>query len=81
MMRTMKVRHAITLIAIGVSTVALRSAEAAQAFGGRLGGVADHSLQNQHPFAMVLLNMAGIVMILGVSAIAFATLVKNPGER
>ena len=77
----MKARLVITLMVAGLSTMAFRSAEAAQAFGGQLGGAAGNSLQNQHPFAMVLINMAGIVLILGVSAIAFAALVKSPGER
>ncbi len=51
--------------------VAFRSAEAARGFGGHAD--ASPAFRDQHPVAMVLINLLGVVMIVVVCALIMAT--------
>ena len=51
--------------------VAFRSAEAARGFGGHADAVP--AFRDQHPVAIVLINLLGVVMIVVVCALIMAT--------
>ncbi|MEI8351569.1 MAG: hypothetical protein WCG36_04555 [bacterium] len=67
----MKTERTIKWLVAGVSLVAFRSAEAARGFGGHAD--ASPAFRDQHPVAMVLINLLGVVMIVVVCALIMAT--------
>ena len=60
-----------------LSAGVLRSAEAVPAFGDVLQAGTLNSFRVHHPLAMMLVNVMGILLILGFSAIAFSVLIKS----
>jgi len=76
----MKAKQVRILMVASLSAGVLRSAEAVPAFGEVFQAGTLDSFRVHHPLAMVFINMIGIMIILGFSAIAFATLVKSPRD-
>ena len=67
----MKTGRWIKGLVAGMSLIAFRSAEAARGFGGHAEALP--AFRDQHPVAMVLINLLGVVMIVGVCALIMAT--------
>lgn len=66
----MKTDRVIKWLVAGAGLVAFRSAEAARGFGAQSGNMP--AFRDQHPVAMVLINLAGLMLVLGVCALVAA---------
>jgi len=76
----MKRQKQIGLLLIGISGAAFRCAEASSVYGRHAEAGIFTVFQHDHPVVMVLMNLVGIMMIIGICAIAFAAIFRSSGD-